>query len=164
LAALIPGADLCLFASLFHDVESLRRGWCPASRLERWYRGHRMVGTFTFIYCCEEPLPIQEICATYRVRFSRAHRGPNDRSVAHLVKSFLQEFRAIGTLGGTCPGKVLRSLFLRDGPPIVPSSVTSGIDSGGTARRMTDRCLFLLKFRPINVSCRLRTLYYFLVL
>jgi len=54
-----------------------------------WYPGHRMVGTFTFICGCEEPLPIQAVCTTYHVRPARTHRGPNDRRVARLAKIFL---------------------------------------------------------------------------
>jgi hypothetical protein len=42
---------------------------------------HAMAGTFTFIYCCEESIPIREILHLI---------GENDRSVAHPADYFLE--------------------------------------------------------------------------
>src|SRR6266705_3103779 len=90
LAALVPGTDLhFLFASPFRDGESFHlRANTYTTQLERWYREHRVVGTFTTIYGREESLPIQAICATHRARPTRAHWGEN-RSVAHIAESLL---------------------------------------------------------------------------
>src|SRR6267154_4977885 len=99
LAALIPGTDLYLVsASPFHHGESFHlRAGTFATRLERWYRQHRMVGPFISIYSCEEFLPIQAICATYHTRPTRAHWRKNNRSVAHSTESFFGGVPAIGT-------------------------------------------------------------------
>src|SRR6266576_5401434 len=99
LAALVPGTDLYhVFASPFHDGESFHlRGSTFATRLERWYREYRMVGTFTSIYGREGSLPIRAICTTYRARPSRAHWGKNNRSVADVAESFFGGVPAIGS-------------------------------------------------------------------
>src|SRR6266567_4626122 len=98
LATLVPGTDLYhVFASPFHDRESFHSRDIFATRLERWYREYRMVGTFTSIYGREGSLPIRAICTTHRARPSRAHWGKSNRSAADLAESFFGGVPAIGT-------------------------------------------------------------------
>ena len=99
LAALVPGTDLHLvFTSPFHDGEPLHpRAFSITTRLERWYREHRVDETFTSIYGREGSPPIQAICATYCARPTRAQWGKKNRSVAHLAEYFFGGVPAIGT-------------------------------------------------------------------
>ncbi|KAF8502708.1 hypothetical protein F5888DRAFT_1113768 [Russula emetica] len=65
--------------------------------LARRCRKYAMAGTFTSVYCCEESLPMREICTTYCTRPARTCRGQNDRSVAHPGECFLGGSSAVGT-------------------------------------------------------------------
>src|SRR6266852_8732411 len=56
-----------------------------------------MVGPFTSVCGCEESLPIQAICATYRACPTGAHGGKGNRSVTHSAESFLGRVPAVRT-------------------------------------------------------------------
>ena len=63
-----------VFASPFHSEEPrLLRAWrfTITTPVGRRHRDHAVVGTFTSIYCCEEPLPIRGMWTTYRTRPAR---------------------------------------------------------------------------------------------
>src|SRR6266576_1463495 len=77
------------------------RGCILAITLARRHRERSVAGTFTSIYDCEEPLPIQGSCATHRARAAGARRAETDRNVTSSAGSFVRGARSIGT----CPGK-----------------------------------------------------------
>jgi hypothetical protein len=54
---------------------------------------HAMAGTFTFIYCCEESIPIWGIL--HHTPWELI--GKNDRSVAHPAEYFFGGAPAVGT-------------------------------------------------------------------
>jgi hypothetical protein len=59
-----------------------------------------MVATLTSIYCGEESLPTQGICASYRGHPARARWGQNNRSVAQPAEYFCRGARVIETFPG----------------------------------------------------------------
>ena len=75
-AAFVCGPGLQFFLVLHPLVgTSLHlRGCILVIMLARRRRERSVAGTFTYIYDCEEPLPIQGSCATHRARAAGAQR------------------------------------------------------------------------------------------
>ena len=156
LAALVPGTDLHLvFAFPFRDGEpSHLRAF--TTRLERWYREHRVAGTLTPIYGSEESLLVQTICAAYRARPTTAHWGTDNRGVAGFAVSFLGGVPAIRTYP-----RGYRAVYFCSK---ARKSPCLHFDLGKRLREeVIGRYLLLVStFRPIKVSYRLLlTLLYF---
>src|SRR5258708_7486115 len=118
-----------------------------------------MVEISVSVYCCEESLPIQRICATYWARSARAHRGSNGRSVAHPAELFLGGVPVIGI----CPGRHWAVHFWPKAHQSPYYHLFLGTETRnrlGHWRSMIDEYPFLLLFCAITTTFYDGCLYY----
>ena len=103
------GTGLCLVTYRFHGGKSLHiRSLFFGINMKRGHGEHSMVGTFTFIYCFEEFLPLRNFshvsrsrrvalpncCPTCRI-FS--YRGSSHQGISRKVLGSLLRCRAVST-------------------------------------------------------------------
>jgi hypothetical protein len=106
-----------------------------------------LAGNFSPIYCCEESLRIQRICATYCVWPASARRGKNNRCVSHSAEYIFGGAPAIGTNRERhwevyCCVTALRSSYSR-------FSLGKRLEAGiGKGKWMIDKCPLFSKFHP----------------
>src|SRR6266478_3022888 len=97
-----------------------------------------MVGTSTSTYHCEQSLPNQDVCSTYRTCSGRARCGKIDRSIAQPTECF--SWRGYSHRG--LSKKALDNLLQYDSSPVTPCLPLG--QSLGAPRSV-----------PLTYSCRL---------